>query len=84
MKDTHPTLSNGKICYLEIPAVDIDRSVSFYQNALGWKTRRRKDGSIAFDDSVGEVSGSWVVGRKPATDPGLLIYVMVDSVAETL
>lgn len=25
-----PSLGNGKICYLKIPAVDIQRSVSFY------------------------------------------------------
>jgi predicted enzyme related to lactoylglutathione lyase len=33
---------------------------------------------------VGEVSGTWVVGRKAATEPGLLIYIMVDSVAATI
>ena len=47
-----PTISNGKICYLEIP------------------TR--------------EVSGSWVVGRPPATDGGLLVYIMVDSVEDAM
>jgi len=30
------------------------------------------------------VSGTWVLGRPPATAPGLLVYVMVDSVAATL
>ena len=35
----------------------------------------------AFDDSVGEVSGTWVTGRPPSSQPGLLIYIMVDSVA---
>jgi hypothetical protein len=78
-----PTLGNGKICYVELPAIDIDRSVSFYENVFGWKTRRRGDGSIAFDDGVGQVSGTWVTGRPPAT-PGLLIYIMVDSVAATV
>jgi predicted enzyme related to lactoylglutathione lyase len=82
--DQRPTLSNGKICYIEIPAVDIKQSVSFYQAVFGWKTRQRGNGSIAFDDTVGEVSGTWVLGRKPAADPGLLIYIMVDSVAATV
>jgi predicted enzyme related to lactoylglutathione lyase len=27
------------------------------------------------------VSGTWVLGRPPAAEPGLLIYIMVDSVA---
>jgi predicted enzyme related to lactoylglutathione lyase len=81
---TPPTLANGKICYVEIPAVDIERSVEFYKRVFDWNTRRRGDGQIAFDDSVGQVSGTWVTGRAASTDPGLLIYIMVDSVAETL
>jgi predicted enzyme related to lactoylglutathione lyase len=79
-----PTFGNGKICYLEIPAIDISASASFYENVFGWKTRKRGDGSLAFDDAVGEVSGTWVVGRRAATEPGLLIYIMVDSVASTV
>jgi predicted enzyme related to lactoylglutathione lyase len=84
MEDKHPTLANGKICYLEIPAIDINASVLFYKEVFGWRTRQRGDGSIAFHDTVGEVSGTWVVGRKAATEPGLLIYIMVDSVAATI
>jgi|SRR5579872_7378796 len=79
-----PTFVNGKICYIQIPAVDIRQSADFYQKVFGWKIRQRNDGSIAFDDSVGEVSGTWVLGRPPMTSPGLLIYVMVDSVATTI
>jgi uncharacterized protein len=30
------------------------------------------------------VSGAWVLGRPPASAPGLMVYVMVDSVAATL
>ena len=82
--DKHPTLANGKICYIEIPAIDINASATFYKEVFGWQTRRRGDGQIAFDDSVGEVSGTWVAGRKAATMPGLLIYIMVDSVAKTV
>ena len=79
-----PTFSNGKICYLEIPATDIPRSVAFYEAVFGWSTRRRGDGSIAFDDGVGEVSGTWVTGRPPSSEPGVLIYIMVDSVDATI
>src|SRR3989442_12921284 len=77
----HPTLTNGKVCYVEIPAVDVRRSAEFYEKVFGWRIRLRGDGSIAFDDTTGEVSGTWVLGRPPATSPGLLIYIMVDSVA---
>ncbi len=75
-----PTIGNGKICYVEIPAEDVARSSEFYKAVFGWNVRKRGDGHLAFDDAVGEVSGSWVTGRPPAKQPGLLIYVMVDSV----
>jgi predicted enzyme related to lactoylglutathione lyase len=79
-----PTLGNGKICYLQIPAIDVERSVAFYQTVFDWKVRRRGDGSVAFDDGVGEVSGAWVTGRPASTTPGLLLYIMVDSVEATI
>jgi uncharacterized protein len=70
-----PTLANGKICFIQIPATD---------SVFGWKIRERADGRIAFDDGAGEVSGEWVLDRPPAAQPGLLVYIMVDSVATTL
>ena len=79
-----PTLANGKICYIEIPATDIVRSAEFYGRVFGWNIRQRGDGATAFDDAVGQVSGTWVIGRPPASTPGLLVYVMMDSVAATL
>jgi predicted enzyme related to lactoylglutathione lyase len=79
-----PTIGNGKICYLEIPAVDIRRSADFYTKVFGWQTRKRGDGALAFDDGVGQVSGTWVLGRPPSTIVGLLIYIMVDNVAATI
>ncbi len=79
-----PTTFNGKICYLEIPAEDIARSSEFYSNVFGWKTRRRDNGSLAFDDGVGGVSGSWVTGRKPMSEVGLLFYVMVDNIESAI
>jgi predicted enzyme related to lactoylglutathione lyase len=79
-----PTRGNGKICYIQIPAMDVARSADFYKCVFGWNIRQRGDGATAFDDGVGQVSGEWVLGRPPATEPGLLVYVMVDSVAATL
>jgi hypothetical protein len=78
-----PTRANGKICYLEIPALDVQRSADFYAKVFGWRLRRRGDGHLAFDDGTGEVSGTWVVGRPVLTEPGLLVYIMVDDVAAT-
>ena len=80
-----PTSANGKICYIEVPAIDIARSSTFYEKVFGWKLRKRGDGAVAFDDSTGQVSGSFVSGRQPSMGkPGLLVYIMMDSVADTL
>ena len=79
-----PSLANGKLCYIEIPALDIERSAAFYEAVFGWQIRQRDDGSTAFDDPTGEVSGTWVTGRPPSREPGLLLYIMVDDAAETV
>ncbi len=76
-----PTVINGKICYIEMPATEIARSAEFCKGVFGWNIRKRGDSSTAFDDTTGEVSGAWVLGRPPSGKPGLLFYIMVDSVA---
>jgi predicted enzyme related to lactoylglutathione lyase len=84
MGDRLPDFGNGKICYIVIPAGDIDASAAFYEKSLDWKIRRRGDGSVAFDDGVGQVSGTWATGLKPHNDSGLLIHIMVADIAATV
>lgn len=79
-----PTIKHGKICYMEIPATDPVASSRFYKKIFGWEIRVRGDGATAFDDTTGEVSGAWITGRPPASHPGLVVYIMVDSVEETV
>ena len=76
-----PDYSNGKICYIEIPSTNINESSEFYNKVFGWNIRTRGDGNIAFDDTTGQVSGTWILGRKPLDDSGLMMYIMVDSIA---
>ena len=78
---TSPNYRTGKICYIEIPATNIAESALFYKQVFGWDTRQRNDGSTAFDDAVGEVSGTWVLGRPPSTEPGLIVSIMVANAA---
>ena len=80
----HPTYGNGKICYIEMPAMDINRSADFYKAAFGWNIRKRGDGATAFDDTVGQVSGTWVLNRRPMTEVGLLLYIMVDDIETSI
>jgi hypothetical protein len=79
-----PRNAHGKICYVQIPATDVQRSADFYQQAFGWNIRRRDDGVLAFDDGLGEVSGQWVTGRPPSAEPGLLFYIMVNDAEQSV
>ncbi len=75
-----PTRGNGKICYVEIPAVDIQQSAAFYGKTFEWNIRQDDQGNAAFDDGVGQVSGMWVTDRPPAREPGFIISIMVDDI----
>ena len=61
MTEGEPDWRPGKICYIEIPATDISRSAGFYGQVFGWNIRKREDGAVAFDDTVGAVSGTFMV-----------------------
>jgi len=37
-----PTIGNGKICYIELPATDPARSSEFYKQVFGWNIRTRR------------------------------------------
>jgi predicted enzyme related to lactoylglutathione lyase len=80
-----PTSRHGKVCYLQIPAQDAGVSARFYEAVFGWAVRQHGDGTPAFDDTIGEVSGMWVEGRQPwSGQPGLIVDIMVDDAEETV
>jgi predicted enzyme related to lactoylglutathione lyase len=73
-------LPRPRVCYLEIPAVDVHRSAAFYEAVFGWNIRHRDSERPSFDDATGNVSGAWVTGRPAAGEPGLLPYIWVDGI----
>ena len=77
-------MPHGKICYLEIPAVTEEASARFYSSIFGWTTRKRGDGALAFDDTTGGVSGTWVKESDRTPDEQTRIYIMVDNIADSL
>jgi predicted enzyme related to lactoylglutathione lyase len=79
-----PSPTHGKICYIEIPSPDPQRSADFYSKVFGWNIRKRGDGATAFDDATGNVSGAFVQNRPPMTTVGLMVYIMVDNAAATV
>src|SRR5690348_16270887 len=76
-------MPHGKICYLEIPANRAEDSARFYSDIFGWKVRERGDGNLAFDDAA-DVSGTWVKEGDRTADERTRIYIMVDSITESL
>lgn len=78
-----PTFGNGKICYIELPSRNINESAAFYSLVFNWAIRTRDDGTVAFDDTVNAVSGTWRLDRRPANTLGLLIHIMVNDIEAT-
>jgi predicted enzyme related to lactoylglutathione lyase len=78
-----PHFRHGKICYLIMPSRDAQQSADFYSAVFNWSTRSHDDGSLAFDDSVGQVSGMWVTDREPVDNPGTEVHIMVGNAEET-
>jgi predicted enzyme related to lactoylglutathione lyase len=77
------TKFNGKICYIEMPALDVQKSADFYSQIFGWEIRDRGDGVVAFD-SNGDASGMFDPRKKAAEDPGFIISIMVDDIRATI
>jgi len=79
-----PSPTNGKICYIELPAIDVAKSVAFYQQLFGWNIRDHEGGRISFDDPTGGVSGMFVTEKQAVADPGFIVSIMVDDIRQTI
>ena len=77
-----PANAHGKICYIQMPALDIEQSAEFYRTVFDWTTRTHGDGTLAFDDTTGQVSGMWQTDLKAADDPGMIVSIMVRNADE--
>lgn len=80
-----PTYGDGRTCYVE----KYQHWTSYVllnstECAFVWTIRQWAVGRAAFDDAVGVVSGSWGLGSKEASEPGLLFCIMVNSAAATI
>lgn len=83
LKSRLELLPRPRLCYLEIPSLDVHQSASFYENVFGWNIRKRDTDRPSFDDASG-VSGAFTKCRTISREPGLLPYIWVDSIDETL
>lgn len=86
------TMARGTLNYLQIPSVDLEESIRFYEGVFGWTVRRQPNlssgleqtGYAEFADSTGNNGGGFVLGRPPSREPGLMPCIAVDSIDETL
>jgi len=74
----------GGLSYLHMPAVDVHQSAAFYEQVFGWKIHRRDTDHPSFDDGTGHVSGAWVTDQAISREPGLLPYIYVERIDDTL
>jgi hypothetical protein len=74
----------GAITYLHIPAADVRRSAAFYGDVFGWRIHNADSGRPGFEDTSGRIGGAWVTNQAVASEPGLLPYIYVSDVDQTV
>jgi predicted enzyme related to lactoylglutathione lyase len=73
----------GGVSYLRIPASDIPQSAEFYRAVFGWRLRGSPD-APSFSDGTGHVIGHWRTDLPAAGEAGVLPYIYVTSLDDTL
>jgi len=74
----------GGLSYLEIPAINVRQSAAFYAAVFGWNVSDGNTDWPKFMDQSRHLLGRWVTGRAVSRDPGLLPYIYVDGIEETV
>jgi predicted enzyme related to lactoylglutathione lyase len=75
---SHPS-ATGQVGYLQLPALDIGESIRFYRAVFGWRGEE-EHGSFEAPGLIGQ----WVTDRPPAPSAGPVLWLAVDSLAQTL
>jgi uncharacterized protein len=73
----------GGVTYLRIPTRDAGRSASFYKAVFGWRIKGDPD-NPGFSDATGHVIGHWQADLPVAGEAGVIPYIFVDRVDDTL
>ena len=70
---------HGQPAYLQLPALDVERSAAFYSALFGW---RAEPGAAGFE--APGLIGQWVTDRPPAGTSGPVLWIWVDRIEDTL
>jgi uncharacterized protein len=74
----------GAITYMHIPASDVRQAAAFYRDVFGWHINNPDSDRPSFDTTSGNLSGAWLSRHLAATEPGLLPYIYVDQIEDTV
>ena len=79
----NPAMRPNGVTYLRIPAPDPQQAAGFYHAVFGWTVdASRPDPSFA--DGTGHVIGHFVADLLVVGEAGVVPYIYVDNVRETL
>jgi predicted enzyme related to lactoylglutathione lyase len=73
----------GGVSYLRIPSRDVVQSAEFYRAVFGWRLRGDPE-EPSFSDGTGHVIGHWRTDLPAAGKAGVLPYIYVAHLDETL
>lgn len=73
----------GGVTYLRIPARDTAESARFYGAVFGWQVGD-DPGTSTFSDGTGHVIGHWRTDLRAVGEAGVLPYVYVTDLQDTL
>jgi predicted enzyme related to lactoylglutathione lyase len=71
--------AHGQIEYLQLPAVDIERSAAFYENVFGWSIDHHS-GSFETPGMIGQLTSDIA----PAATGGPVVWISADSIYHAL
>lgn len=75
---------DGAISYMHIPASDVRGAAAFYRDVFGWQIHNADSDRPSFDSPNGRLSGAWITEHITVAEPGLMPYIYVDDVEETI
>jgi predicted enzyme related to lactoylglutathione lyase len=73
------SVTHGQIGYLQLPALDVERSAAFYRTVFGW-TVEPEYGSFEAPGIIGQ----WTTDLEPAGSGGPVLWIHADNLEPTL
>ena len=78
---------SSAICYIEIPAPNLDRTGEFYSAVFGWKVTPSNLSDKPywmFQTGEGQLEGGFDPSRSVKTDGGVILYLKVNNIDQAL